>query len=89
MFSLLGVRPLLGRDFQPDEDQPGKPATVIVSHDFWQSRFHASPAIIGQSIAVGGESATIIGVMPADFDFPPPIAFRGEARAQKIYLCTP
>jgi putative ABC transport system permease protein len=89
IFSLLGVQPVLGRDFQPDEDQPGKPATVIISHGFWRSRFHGNPAIIGQSIPLGGENATIIGVMPADFDFPPPIAFRGEARAVKIHLWTP
>ena len=88
MFSLLGVQPILGRDFQPNEDQPDKPAAVIISHDFWQSRFHANPAIIGQNITLGTESATIIGVMPADFDFPPPIAFRGEARAVKIHLWT-
>jgi putative ABC transport system permease protein len=89
MFSLLGVQPVLGRDFQPDEDQPGKPATVVISHEFWRSRFHGNPAIIGQSIPLGGENATIIGVMPADFDFPPPIAFRGEARAVQVHLWTP
>jgi putative ABC transport system permease protein len=89
MFSLLGVQPVLGRDFQPDEDQPGKPATVIISHEYWTSRFNASHAIIGQSIALGAENATVIGVMPADFDFPPPIAFRGEARAVKVHLWTP
>ena len=89
MFSLLGVQPVLGRDFQPDEDLPGKPATVIISHEFWTSRFKASPAIVGQSITLGAENATVIGVMPADFDFPPPIAFRGEARAVKVHLWTP
>lgn len=89
MFSLLGVQPLLGRDFQPDEDQPGKPATVIISHDFWRSRFQGNPAIIGQSLRLGTEDATIIGVMPADLDFPPPIAFRGEARAVQVHLWTP
>lgn len=89
MFSLLGVEPMLGRDFQPDEDQAGKPATVIISHEFWTSRFNSSPAIVGQNIALGAESATVIGVMPAAFDFPPPIAFRGEARAVKVHLWTP
>ena len=88
MFSLLGVQPVLGRDFQADEDQPGKPATVIISHEYWTSRFNASPAILGQSIALGSENATVIGVMPADFDFPPPISFRGEARAVKVHLWT-
>ena len=89
MFSLLGVQPILGRDFERDEDQPGKPPTVIISHEFWQSRFQGNPAIIGQSIRLNTDSATIIGVMPPDFDFPPPIAFRGEARAVKAHLWTP
>jgi putative ABC transport system permease protein len=88
MFSMLGVRPLLGRDFQPDEDKPGTPNTVIISNGFWQRRFGANPAVIGQSLTLGAERATIIGVMPPDFDFPPPIAFRGEARPVQIELWT-
>ena len=88
MFSMLGVRPALGRDFQPDEDKPGTPAAVIVSYGFWQRRLGASPTAIGQSITLGSESATVIGVMPAGFDFPPPIAFRGEARSVKVELWT-
>ena len=88
MFSMLGVRPVLGRDFQPDEDKPGTPAAVIVSYGFWQRRLGASSAAIGQSITLGSESATVIGVMPAGFDFPPPIAFRGEARSVKVELWT-
>ena len=88
MFSMLGVQPVLGRDFQPDEDKAGTPAVVIVSHGFWQRRLGASPTAIGQSIMLGNESATIIGVMPQDFDFPPPITFRGEARSVKVELWT-
>lgn len=88
MFSLLGVRPLMGRDFQPDEDEPGKPAVVIISHSFWQSRFHGRPDVVGQPIALAPEAATIIGIMPPDFDFPPPITFRGEARSVKVQLWT-
>lgn len=88
MFSMLGVRPVLGRDFQPDEDQPGAPAAVIISYGFWQRRFGGNPAVIGQSITLGSENAAIIGVMPPGFDFPPPIAFRGEARPVKVELWT-
>lgn len=88
MFSMLGVRPALGRDFQPDEDQPGSPAAVVISDGFWQRRFGASPAVIGQSITLGSQNATIIGVMPPGFDFPPPITFRGEARPVKVELWT-
>jgi putative ABC transport system permease protein len=88
MFSMLGVGPALGRDFQPGEDKPGTPPAVIISHGFWQRRFGASHDAIGQGITLGSESATIIGVMPPGFDFPPPIAFRGEARPVKVELWT-
>jgi putative ABC transport system permease protein len=88
MFSMLGVPPALGRDFHADEDKPGTPATVIISDGFWQRRFGASPTVIGQSITLGSESATIIGVMPPGFDFPPPITFRGEARSVNVELWT-
>jgi len=88
MFSMLGVRPVLGRDFQLDEDKPGTPSAVIISNGFWQRRFGANPKVVGQSIRLGSDSATIIGVMPDDFDFPPPITFRGEARAVKVELWT-
>jgi putative ABC transport system permease protein len=88
MFSLLGVKPALGRDFQPNEDQPGTPATVIISHGFWQRRYGADPKALGRTLALGNESATIIGVMPPDFDFPPPISFRGEARQVTVELWT-
>ena len=88
MFSLLGVRPMLGRDFRPDEDKPGNPATMITSNAFWQHRFGASREVIGQSVTLGNENVTIIGVMPADFDFPPPITFRGEARRVTVDLWT-
>ena len=88
LFSMLGVQPALGRDFQPEEDKPGTPAAVIVSHGFWQRRLGASPAAVGQSIMLGGESATVIGVMPPGFSFPPPITFRGEARPVNVELWT-
>jgi putative ABC transport system permease protein len=88
MFSMLGVRPVLGRDFQPDEDKLGTPTAVIISDGFWQRRFGADPNAIGQGLKLGSESATIIGVMPQGFDFPPPITFRGEARQVKVELWT-
>jgi len=88
MFSMLGVRPLLGRDFQPDEDKPGTPGAVVLSYGFWQRRFSGNPNVIGQNITLGSESAQIIGVMPQDFDFPPPITFRGEARPVKAEMWT-
>ncbi|HSQ25017.1 MAG TPA: ABC transporter permease, partial [Pyrinomonadaceae bacterium] len=88
MFSLLGVRPMLGRDFQPDEDQAAAPAAVVISYGFWQRHFGANSDVLGQTVIVNGASATIIGVMPPDFDFPPPITYRSEARPVKVEMWT-
>jgi putative ABC transport system permease protein len=68
-FAVLGVQPELGRVFTRAEDQPN--ATVIViSHSLWQRRFGANPQIIGQQLKLGSSSLTVIGVMPAGFEFP-------------------
>jgi putative ABC transport system permease protein len=89
LLAVLGVQPMLGRDFRLEEDMANAPATVILSHGFWQRRFGANPQVIGQSVTLGNERTTIIGVMPPQFDFPPPITFRGEARPLKAELWTP
>ncbi|MFL6207313.1 MAG: ABC transporter permease [Pyrinomonadaceae bacterium] len=68
-FKVLGVQPELGRVFTRAEDQPN--ATVIViSHGLWQRRFGANPQIIGQQLKLGSSSLTVVGVMPAGFEFP-------------------
>ena len=55
MFSMLGVRPLRGRDFQKDEDQPNQPNTVIISYGYWQRAFGASADVIGRNITLGSK----------------------------------
>ena len=71
LFSVLGVPPAAGRDFTPEEDQPaGTGLPVILSHSLWQNRFGADPKIIGQSLTLDGQTFSIIGVMPASFQFP-------------------
>ena len=67
---ILGVPPVLGRTFQPGEDEPGAEGTVVLGYDVWRNSFAADEAVIGDSIRVNGESMTIIGVMPAGFRFP-------------------
>lgn len=69
-FEVLGVEPLLGRTFSPDEATVGRDKAVILSDGYWKQRFGADPAVIGQGLRVDGESRTIIGVMPAGIDFP-------------------
>jgi len=66
-FRVLGVQPAIGRDFLPEESQPGKTQVVILSYGVWQSDFGADPAILGRSITLNRESYTVIGVMPAGF----------------------
>jgi predicted permease len=68
--SVLGVRPMLGRWFTPEEDKPGRPLLIVLSYPIWQEEFHAEPGVIGQPLSVNGESGTVIGVMPPRFSFP-------------------
>ncbi len=70
MFSLLGVQPEQGRQFSLEEDRRGVPGTVVISHGLWQRKFGSDQNIIGKPVSLGGESFTIIGVMPPGFKFP-------------------
>ena len=69
LFTVLGIQPILGRTFSPNEDEPGN-RVVILSHGLWQRRFGGDPAIIGKSLRLNGEQFQVIGVMPAGFAFP-------------------
>src|SRR5262245_21684737 len=68
-FPLLGVKPWLGRTFLPEEDREGGNRVVVLSHTFWQSRFGGDRGIIGKEILLNGEKHSVIGVMPAGFQF--------------------
>ncbi|HEV2287432.1 MAG TPA: ABC transporter permease [Candidatus Acidoferrales bacterium] len=68
-FSTLGVNPILGRAFRPEDDQLGAAPVVILGGGLWQRRFASSPDIIGKSIVLNGASYTIIGVIPPSFTF--------------------
>lgn len=67
--STLGAETMLGRIFAADEDQPGKSDVVVISHQFWQSRFGSAPDIIGRDITIDDQKKEIIGVMPPSFRF--------------------
>ena len=69
-FRLLGVEPLLGRDFSPADDRAGAPAVVMLGHGIWTNRYGADPEVLGRVIRVNDASATVVGVMPAGFEFP-------------------
>jgi macrolide transport system ATP-binding/permease protein len=70
-FRSLGVIPALGRDFVEEESKPGAPRTVILSHAAWRTRFGGSPDVIGRTLRLSDEVATIVGVLPASFHFAP------------------
>ena len=66
----MGVSPALGRDFAADDDRPGAEPVVLLSDEVWHARYHSDAAIVGRALLVNGRPHTVIGVMPADFEFP-------------------
>lgn len=69
-FSALGVRPALGRAFEPGEDEFGRHRVVVISDGLWRRRFGGDRGIIGQTLTLTGNQYTVIGVMPPGFTFP-------------------
>jgi putative ABC transport system permease protein len=70
VFPMIGVQPILGRQFRPEEDTPGGPPVVLLGHGVWQRRYGGDRAIVGRAITVNGNSHTVVGVMPPKFLFP-------------------
>ncbi|MGH9743343.1 MAG: ADOP family duplicated permease [Candidatus Acidiferrum sp.] len=93
-FSVLGVRPALGRAFLPEEGKPGGSLSVVVSRGFWEQYLHADPAAVGRSITLDGKSYAVIGVLPPDFHFGPhndlwPVLQLQPARQRPPYWLMP
>ena len=70
MFETLGVRPVMGRPFRPEEDRPGAEPVMILSYEVWRDRFDSSPDVLGMTVRANGRTRTIVGVMPEGFGFP-------------------
>lgn len=66
-FDVFGVRPLLGRTFTKEEDSPGGPNVVILSHGLWKSQFAGDPDVVGKTVSLDGHAYTVVAVMPAGF----------------------
>jgi putative ABC transport system permease protein len=70
-FRLFGAQPAIGRTFTPEEDRPRGGSVAVLSNGIWQRRFGSDPSIVGRTIALGGESVTVIGVLDRRFTFDP------------------
>jgi putative ABC transport system permease protein len=70
MFALIGQRPVLGRDFRPEDDRPEGEPVVIISNGIWKSRYGSDPNILGRVIKINSLPSTVIAVMPPDMRFP-------------------
>src|SRR6266481_1261270 len=70
LFKIIGVSPVIGRDFTAADNKPGAEKVAILGDEIWRRDFNADPNIVGQGIRINGKAATIIGVMPPNFKFP-------------------
>ena len=80
LLEMIGITPMLGRGFSPEEDRPGGPEAVLLSHGLWQRRFGSDEAIVGRSLRLDGRPHTVVGVLPPEFLFPPPVEMLGNLR---------
>jgi putative ABC transport system permease protein len=71
MFQMLGASPMIGRAITPQDDVTGAPVVVLIGYDLWQRAFGGDRSAVGRTIQVNGRNATIAGVMPQGFAFPP------------------
>ena len=69
-FRLIGERPILGRDFLPEDDRPGAAPVVILGNGVWKNRYGSDPNVIGRTVKINELPMTVIGVMPEGFKFP-------------------
>jgi putative ABC transport system permease protein len=90
-FEIFGLKPILGRTFLPEEDEPGKDQVVILSHHIWESRFGSDRAVIGRQLILDGKPHTVIGVLaqggPFDKGFQDvwtPLAFAVKERTRNV-----
>jgi predicted permease len=82
------LNPMLGRDFRPEEDQPGNDKVVILTYGLWQRSFGGAADLVGRTIPLGGEARTVVGILPAEpvllveYEFLVPLALGGDAHAR-------
>ena len=90
LFPLLGVEPIRGRTFAREEQGLGHDDMIVISERFWKRRFNSDPALIGKSLLLNGRNYTVIGVMPAKFEFPIPLfGVQGNQFAERVDIWKP
>ena len=90
LFPVLGVQPIKGRIFNQDEMGEGKDGVVVVSERLWRRRFNSDPKLVGQQLPINGRSFTVIGIMPAEFEFPLPLfGVQGATFAERADIWKP
>jgi len=78
-FEVLGVAPVLGRTFTADDDRPGAPLVVVLTHDFWMERLGGDPEALGREVMLDGAPYRVVGVLPARFRSPLQVAYAEDA----------
>jgi predicted permease len=90
VFPLLGIEPIAGRTFAQDEQGEGHDDRVVISERLWKRRFNSDSALLGKTILLNGRSFTVIGVMPARFEFPIPLFnVQGAQFAERVDIWKP
>ncbi|MEK6281433.1 MAG: ABC transporter permease [Acidobacteriota bacterium] len=89
LFPLVGVTPVIGRPFLPEEDKEGAHRVVILGHALWQSRFGGDPAIVSKSLTLDNQSHTVVGVMSANSQFPVGFGYMGKVLNDPIDIYVP
>ncbi|HEV3148125.1 MAG TPA: ABC transporter permease [Chthoniobacterales bacterium] len=90
LFPLLGVEPIKGRTFAREEQGQGHDDVIVISERLWKRRFNTDPFLVGKSLLLNGRSYTVIGVMPAKFEFPIPLfGVQGNQFAERVDIWKP
>ena len=90
VFQVLGVQPIKGRLFHNDEIGEGKDGVILVSERLWRRRFNSDPQLVGQQLQINGRSFSVIGIMPASFEFPLPLfGVQGATFAERADIWKP
>ncbi|HEX8899357.1 MAG TPA: ABC transporter permease, partial [Chthoniobacterales bacterium] len=90
LFSVLGVAPIKGRVFNDNEFGEGNDNVIVISERLWRRRFNSDPQLVGSQVSVNGNSYTIVGIMPAKFEFPLPLfGVQGGTFAERADIWKP